>query len=128
MNKVAQIIFCTLFTSAGIFAQEVPEWSPSEVSKKIKSNPTAVILDVRTPEEFAEDHLARAINIDVNSPDFEKQAAKLDKKKPVYVYCLGGVRSKKAAGILKRNGYQAVSMSGGIKAWKSAGLPVTKGN
>jgi rhodanese-related sulfurtransferase len=128
MNRVVQIIFCCLLTTAGVFAQDVPEWSPSEISKKLKANPTAVILDVRTPEEFAEDHLARAINIDVNSPDFEKQSAKLDKKKPVYVYCLGGVRSKKAAGILKRNGYQAVSMSGGIKAWKSAGLPVIKGN
>ncbi|MFZ9980912.1 MAG: rhodanese-like domain-containing protein [Cyclobacteriaceae bacterium] len=127
MNKAAQIIFFILLTSAGIFAQDIPEWSPLEVSKKLKVNPSAVILDVRTPEEFSEDHLAGAINMDVNSPDFEKLSAKLDKKKPVYVYCLGGVRSKKAAGILKRNGYQAVSMSGGIKAWKSAGLPVTKG-
>lgn len=127
MKKLFHILFITALTTSGIFAQDVPEWSPAEVSKNLKANPSAILLDVRTPEEFSEDHLARAINIDVNSPDFEKQCAKLDKKKPVYVYCLGGVRSKKAAAILKRNGFQAVSMSGGIKAWKSAGLPVTKG-
>jgi thioredoxin 1 len=127
MKRLFSLLFFTVLTSSGIFAQDVPEWSPAEVSKKLKANPSALLLDVRTPEEFAEDHLARAINIDVNSPDFEKQISKLDKKKPVYVYCLGGVRSKKAASIMKRNGFQAVSMSGGIKAWKSAGLPVTKG-
>lgn len=127
MNRFFYLLFFAVLTSSGIFAQDVPEWSPTEVSKKLKANPLAILLDVSTPEEFAEDHLARAINIDVNSPDFEKQCAKLDKKKPVYVYCLGGVRSKKAAAILKRNGFEATSMSGGIKAWKSAGLPVTKG-
>lgn len=108
-------------------AQQVMEWTPAQVNAKIKANGPFTLLDVRTPEEFVEGHLPNALNIDVNGPDFEQKIMKLDKKKPVYVYCLAGGRSKTAASILKEKGFQAISMQGGIKAWKSAGLPVIKG-
>jgi len=122
------LLFGFILTSLSIsYAQEVAEWTPAQVDSKLKANSSVILLDVRTPDEFAEGHIANAINIDVNSSSFEQQCSKLDKKKSIYVYCLAGVRSKKAAIILKKKGYQVVSMSGGIKAWTASGRPVTKG-
>ena len=91
-----------------------------------KENPQ--ILDVRTSKEFAEGHIQNAINIDwENLSKFKRKSAKLDKTKPVYIYCLGGVRSKKAAEWLTGNGFNnVISLDGGIKAWKEAGKPVNE--
>ncbi len=82
----------------------------------------AQIVDVRTPEEFAEGHIARAVNIDVSGANFlEKAEAKLDKSKPVALYCRSGKRSAKAARILSRKGFDVINLDGGIIAWKDAG-------
>lgn len=119
------LFVCTASTLS--VAQQVTEWTPAQFNAKIKANGSLILLDVRTPGEFVEGHIPNAINIDVNGPDFEQKALKLDKKKAVYVYCLAGARSKTAAAFLQEKGYQVVSMKGGIKEWKSAGLPVIKG-
>ena len=82
----------------------------------------AQIVDVRTPEEFAEGHIARSVNIDVNGAKFmEKTHAKLDKSKPVAVYCRSGKRSAKAARMLAKEGFDVINLDGGIIAWKDAG-------
>ena len=82
----------------------------------------AQIVDVRTPEEFAGGHIARAVNIDVSGANFlEKAEAKLDKSKLVALYCRSGKRSAKAARILSRKGFDVINLDGGIIAWKDAG-------
>jgi len=85
-----------------------------------------VLLDVRTPEEYAGGHLAHARNIDWNGTDFEKQAAGLPKSQPVYIYCLSGGRSHTAAEKLRQSGYTVYEMDGGIMQWRKAGLPEEK--
>lgn len=86
--------------------------------------PTSQIVDVRTPEEFAEGHIAKAVNMNVNDTDFESKIATLDKEKPVMVYCRSGVRSAKAAGILKEKGFKQVyDLDGGIIGWNEANKP-----
>lgn len=123
------IIICLLVLSnLSASAQTVTEWTATQVNAKLKSNPNAILLDVRTAGEFADGHIAKSVNIDVNAPGFDQKILKLDKNKPVYVYCTAGVRSKKAAGILKQKGFNAISMSGGINSWTAEGFPVTKGN
>lgn len=83
------------------------------------------LLDVRTPKEYAEGHIAGAVNIDVNSPAFLPDAtAAIDKDKPVYVYCRGGVRSKKAAKKLAKKGYTIIDLDHGILGWQADGKPV----
>lgn len=80
------------------------------------------LVDVRTPEEFADGHLPNAININVNDASFEAETAKLDKDKPVMVYCKSGGRSAKAASNLNTQGFKNVSdLDGGITSWKEAG-------
>jgi len=101
----------------------------TEFAVRIKELPTAAIVDVRTPGEFAKGHLSNAQNIDWNGNDFDNQINKLDKSKPVFVYCLSGGRSSAAAGKMRSTGFKEVyELSGGIMKWRSANLPETKAN
>ncbi len=87
----------------------------------------AVILDVRTPEEFAEGHLAGAINIDVTEAGFAEGVAKLDPKASYAVYCRSGNRSRAAVDYLVQQGFSnVVDLSGGIQAWSTAGNEIVK--
>ena len=87
---------------------------------------SVVVLDVRTANEFAEGHIARAMSIDFLQEDFlEKAKAQLPKDKTIAVYCRSGKRSATAAGKLSDLGYKVVNMKGGILAWKDAEMPLT---
>ena len=87
--------------------------------------PTSQIVDVRTPGEFSEGHIANAVNMDVTSDDFESKIASLDKEKPVMVYCKAGGRSAKAATILRDNGFKQVyDLDGGMIGWNEAKKPI----
>lgn len=98
--------------------------------EKLKSTKDAQLVDVRTPGEYAGGHLANALNYDWNGGNFETQSKKLDKQKPVFVYCLSGGRSASAASNLRSAGFKAVyEMNGGMMKWRAAGLPEdTQGN
>ena len=86
-----------------------------------------VVLDVRTAEEFADGHIAKAINIDVKQSEFvDKAKAMLPTGKSIAVYCRSGRRSANACEKLSAEGYKAVNLKGGIIAWTDAGMPVTK--
>lgn len=77
-----------------------------------------VILDVRTPGEFASGRIPKAINIDVTGNSFTAQIAKLDPQKNYLVYCRSGMRSAKACGIMAENGFTHLfNLSGGISSW-----------
>lgn len=77
------------------------------------------IVDVRTSEEFEEVRIKNAQNIDYNSPTFDDDVSKLDKDKPVVLYCKGGGRSAKCAKKLKDAGFKKVyDLNGGISKWQ----------
>ena len=95
-------------------------------SQKSKADKTALIIDVRTPAEFSAGHIDKAINIDVKAADFQQKCDKLDKTRTLYVYCLAGVRSGRAADYLRSKGYRVITLNGGIESWQSAGMPVVK--
>ncbi len=85
------------------------------------------LVDVRTPEEYAEGHLERAVNIDVNDSTFLQHAtASLEKGKTVAVYCRSGKRSAFAASLLAKQGYNVINLLGGILAWKEDRKPIVK--
>ncbi len=90
-------------------------------------NPDFVIIDVRTPEEFAEGHVEKAINIDYYSETFRDELNNLDKNKTYLVYCRSGNRSGNALNIMAELNFKEVyNMSGGIIAWNAEGLPTVK--
>ena len=87
----------------------------------------AVILDVRTPQEFAAGHLPDAINIDVESADFADRVAGLDESAETLVYCQTGNRSGVATDKMAELGFTEMSdLQGGIEAWAAAGEPVVQ--
>ncbi|MBP1612756.1 MAG: Rhodanese-related sulfurtransferase [Bacteroidetes bacterium] len=76
-------------------------------------------LDVRTPAEYSEDHIAKSININVFDSSFASLADSLLKKEaPVAIYCHSGHRSKQAASILAEKGYTVYELKGGFAAWQ----------
>lgn len=88
-----------------------------------------VILDVRTPEEFAEGHLEGAVNLDVSSPDFAAGVAELDPAATYAVYCRSGNRSQTAMQQMQRAGIASLAdLAGGIQAWVDAGNEVVTGS
>lgn len=90
------------------------------------SNTDAILLDVRTSDEFKDGHLEGAINIDQAQNDFlEKVSSTLPVEKTIAVYCRSGRRSANAANKLADKGYKVVNLKGGILAWKEASMPVT---
>ena len=91
---------------------------------KVLDKEGIIILDVRTPGETARGKIPGAIEIDFRGANFEKEVEKLDKDKPVYIYCASGGRSKKAQGIMSKAGFkETYNLLGGFGAWSSAGLP-----
>ena len=79
------------------------------------------VLDVRTPEEWAEGSIKGATKMNFFDSDFNAQLEKLDKSKPIYVYCKAGGRSGKAAKQMNKMGFTTVyNLVGGITAWNSA--------
>jgi len=96
----------------------------SELEKQSEDH--VQLIDVRTPEEYAGGHLAGAANVNLKNEQFKAHLANLDREKPVFVYCLSGGRSAKAAIALKDLGFTEVyDLKGGVMAWKQANLPVT---
>ncbi|WP_411767768.1 rhodanese-like domain-containing protein [Winogradskyella sp. A3E31] len=79
------------------------------------------LVDVRTPDEFAAEHIENAQNIDFKSPTFEEDITKLDKDKPVVLYCKSGGRSAKCVKKLEEAGFKKIyDLKGGISKWKYA--------
>lgn len=132
MNKIHLIlfIFATVFISScsnGQTKEGFVSVKPKEFSEKLEKTPEANLIDVRTPEEFADGHLKNATNINWKGDDFGKQVAELDKSKPVFVYCLSGGRSKAAANYLSKEGFtNIVEMDGGMMKWRAEKMPETK--
>ncbi len=93
----------------------------------ITSAPPAdlVVLDVRTPEEFAEGHLDNAVNVDFYANDFAGNLAALDKNVPYVLYCRSGNRSGTTAEQMRSLGFTEVyEVDGGILSWIDVGLPL----
>lgn len=83
-----------------------------------------VVLDVRTPEEYAGGRIADSVNIDFYDADFASQLDALDKETPYFVYCRSGNRSGQTIDIMRDLGFAEVyELDGGIGAWAAAGLP-----
>ncbi|WP_207509913.1 rhodanese-like domain-containing protein [Telluribacter humicola] len=77
----------------------------------------AELLDVRTASEFASGTIPGAMNLDVNSREFQKAINTLDKDKEYYVFCRSGNRSGMACQLLSEKGFRTYNLAGGIGAW-----------
>ena len=122
MRKIFMIISAILCNLLGCTAQQQKfESLDAEAFEKAISDTSVVRLDVRSIDEYASGHIAKAINIDVMKDDFTTKATSLlPKDKTIALYCRSGRRSKKAAGILVENGYKVIELNSGISGWINA--------
>lgn len=110
------------------FSQIIGDITPLEAFNVIQTNqddPHLVIIDVRTPAEYATGHIENAINIDYYSPDFATRLDSLERNEAYLIYCGIGGRSASARDMMAGlNFKQVYNMTGGILEWQTAGLPV----
>ncbi|RDV16011.1 rhodanese-like domain-containing protein [Pontibacter diazotrophicus] len=123
------LIILTSFSCAGpqhSTPVEVQNLSAQEYKRQRMSGKTMVV-DVRTPEEFADGHLTGAINSDYRGGDFAEEIKTWKKNKVYYLYCASGNRSGKAAELMKEAGFQNIYNIGGFQTLREAGLPTEQG-
>lgn len=127
MKKViaATITLAVILTGC---AQESNSVDLTVAEFSAKSQEAGVIsLDVRTAQEFAEGHLKNAININVESGNFENEIANLDKTATYAVYCRSGRRSAVAVDLMQKAGFTNLfNLDGGVIDWSASGYPLVK--
>ena len=100
--------------------------TPADLQKILAAQPSAPLIDVRTPVEFAEVHVSQARSVPLD--ELKPGSLQLPKDQPVYLLCRGGQRAAKAADKFAKEGFaQPVVVEGGTLAWIAANLPVTRG-
>ncbi len=136
MNKVITLLLLVLMgnmASCQNAGKKLPDGTTSvsvtvsadDFQKKMSSLKDVQLVDVRTPEEYSEGHIKNSLNFNVQGSSFEAEVAKLDKKRPVMVYCRSGGRSASAQRMLIDMGFaEVINLDGGIRGWQSAGKPV----
>jgi rhodanese-related sulfurtransferase len=98
---------------------------PATAATVIADEPGVVVLDIRTPEEYAQGAIDGAVNIDFYASDFASQLDQLDKSTPYVVYCRSGNRSGQAMDTFADLGFTDVTeIEGGLVNWYDAGFPV----
>ena len=112
-------LILTIIMSCTSTENDIKDITVSDLQVVLKNNKNIQLVDVRTPAEWVEGTIKTAIEINVTANDFEKNAlAKLDKTKPVYIYCRSGGRSKIASELLLKKGFQPYNVLGGYIAWE----------
>ena len=101
--------------------------APQAFINQAKADTTSILLDVRTPKEYAEGHLAGAHQLDyLNSEAFNAGIKQLDKSRTYYIYCRSGRRSHGACLKMQQQGFKVYDMEGGILNWTKFGMPVER--
>lgn len=129
--RLSIVLFLSLFAIAQVHGEEKKPAKHQNVSpnefEKLAKEPNTVILDVRTPREYAAGHIKDSVLIDYSAKDFEEQIKKLDKSKTYLVHCASGGRSAGACTKMDALEFpKVINLLGGIKAWEKAGKPVEK--
>ncbi len=119
-NFIVLTSFLCFSCSSGL-GQKVARIDHQDMVKNVVGKKVQLV-DVRTSQEYGEGHIEGAININVmENTLFKEQINSLSKEEPVYLYCKSGVRSKRAAEILEKEGFQKIfDYSGGYDDWKKS--------
>jgi rhodanese-related sulfurtransferase len=100
-------------------------WVNTAEATHLINREDALVVDVRDPGEYGAGHILGAKNVPLSRLNDAEVAKR--KERPVIVYDQGGERSSKAVAALKRQGFtRVVNLTGGLRAWQQAGLPVEK--
>lgn len=126
MKRILLLVFLIAYSSVGC-AQSSGLVEATQFEKLIKEKKDIQLIDVRTENEFKAGHIKGAVNIDFYRSDFKQAISKLDKTKPIAIYCAVGGRSGSTAKIASQLGFKEVyDLNGGISVWQKKGLQVVK--
>lgn len=130
LNIAYWIVFAALvgafaYTKGWIFTN-FDSITPEQAFERIKADEKTVIVDVRTPEEFAQGHIKGAILIPLQTLDQNLALIEGAKTQKIIVYCHSGNRSVAASRLLVKNGFTPLNLKGGISGWSAKGLPTVQ--
>ncbi len=128
ITKRFTVVFIAMFALVlNISAQKIMQKNSTELSQILQKDKKIVILDVRTPQEFAAGHLKGAQNIDIYQDNFYTRIDKLDKKTTYLVYCRTSNRSTSSVKYMQQNGFKNLyQMMDGFPGWAYNKLPYEK--
>lgn len=125
--KTVLMTLASFLVLTGFGFGEVTAISVKRAAALLKKDPKIVVVDIRTPDEFAEGHIKGAININMNTKDFAKKLAKLDRNKTYLMHCRSGGRSAASIPVWNRLGFKNVlHLAAGTIGWKKEGQPLVK--
>jgi phage shock protein E len=117
------LVAVAVFAVAACGSSSGPAITKTDASSAVAELSSRVVIDVRTPAEFAAQHIAGAQNIDVEASDFSKRIAALDKAGKYLVYCHSGRRSGIAAEQMASAGFKDILDGGALADLIAAGAP-----
>ena len=113
------------FLICGLAYADVTPVTVKQAVERMEKSSEIIVVDIRTPEEFAKGHLRKAINFNMNDEGFAKQLAKLDREKTYLMHCRSGGRSTASLPVWNRLGFKNVlHLSSGTLGWAKAGQPL----
>ena len=125
MNKIKALFWFLVFVLAACAPKGAYKNVSADELYAQLGKPDVVIVDVRTPQEYREGHIAGAVNYPLQ--DIDHWSKDLPKDKPVYLYCRSGNRSQQAAEYLKKKGFRNIfNETGGIIAWAQRTYPLVR--
>ncbi|HHO60029.1 MAG TPA: rhodanese-like domain-containing protein [Thiotrichales bacterium] len=141
MDQITEFVSNNLFLFVALFAvlvmlikaeyehqtSKAVQLSPSQATRLMNNHEDALVLDIRSKDEYAKGHIRQARNIPL--AELKEQLDKLAdyRDKPVIIYCNSGNTSSKAGRLLQSAGFTTIhNLAGGVAGWKEANLPLTK--
>lgn len=124
---LSSLLLLIAFNSACQKKDQTVKLITADSLKTILNVEHGMLLDVRTPEEYAAGHIQGAVNIDYNNENFSAALDTLDKNKQYVVYCRSGRRSEESINLMVNKGFKRlVHLNGGILQWQEKGYETVK--
>jgi len=121
LKYILVVAFFTIFSCSLINSESINQMNSDELIEFIELN-DAVLVDVRTEDEYNSGYIENSLNIDYFSNDFSLNADKLDKSTPIILYCRSGKRSSMSANKISKLGFKEIyNLEGGILEWIEEG-------
>ena len=124
LKYILVVAFSIIFSCSLINNESINQMNSDELIEFIELN-DAVLVDVRTEDEYNSGYIENSLNIDYFSNDFSVNADKLDKSTPIILYCRSGKRSSMSANKISKLGFKEIyNLEGGILEWIEEGNAV----
>jgi rhodanese-related sulfurtransferase len=117
-------LILVIYVSKLVRTRSVRQYAPTEVAGKLKGPEQILLLDVRTTQERSFQHITGSLHIPLQQLQKRIHELQSHRNREIVCYCQSGSRSLSAALILRKQGYQAASLRGGIVDWNFAQRPL----